>query len=74
MHIRIHLSIYIYLYLSIFFSYYFYYLIVRSVNWENKAEYMMMVKGCRLREWEARERINHIQVGQRNFLDEGATL
>ena len=51
-----------------------YYLIVRSVNWENKAEYMMMVKGCRLREWEARERINHIQVGQRNFLDEEASL
>jgi len=35
----------------------------RSLNWENKEEYIEMIKNSRIKEWDTRERINHIQAG-----------
>lgn len=35
----------------------------RSLSWDNRLEYISMVKGCRLKEWESRDRILQIQAG-----------
>ena len=40
----------------------------RFLSWDNKEDYISLVRSCRLKEWESRERIIEIQAGLRSIV------